>query len=174
MNCLSLLQHVSTFLQELVNSGVVDPASVLKPTCTPLSSNFTSHTPHPVEDTGRPADSAQISSLQEETGTQQTPKTGRAAAGGPLSRKSSGLERYPETMEALRNIGKLKDKFNQLEARVAALEEGKMDQSQLTHLRELINKGNFTSLDRPRLCPFTRLQSDLKVLKTFFSVSFSP
>lgn len=51
-------------------------------------------------------------------------------------------------MEALRNIGKLKEKHNKLEARLAALEEGKLDQTQLAQLRELItNKGNFISPD---------------------------
>lgn len=166
-------EDVSTFLQELVNSGAVDPA-----TNTPLNISFTavnttpSHTsvpssPHPVEDSGRPAapsspsTAGRISALQEATdsrrateapsvlsGPLQQTKGGQGAAGMPLSGKASGSERYPEAVEALRNIGKLREKFSKLEARVAALEEGKEDQSQLTHLRELItNKGNILSPD---------------------------
>lgn len=51
-------------------------------------------------------------------------------------------------MEALRSIGKLKETFNKLEARVVVLEEGKVEQSQLTQLRELIaNKGKGASPD---------------------------
>lgn len=43
---------------------------------------------------------------------------------------------HPETTEALRNIDTLKERFNELEGRVAALEE------------ELVtNKGNFKSSD---------------------------
>lgn len=61
------------------------------------------------------------------------------------SLKAGGSERYPEMMLALRNIGKQRDTFNKLEARVAALEEAKVEQSELTHIRELItHKGNIT------------------------------
>ena len=46
-------------------------------------------------------------------------------------------------MEAQRNIATLKESFSELEARVAALEEGK---EELTDLRELIaDKGNLIS-----------------------------
>ncbi|XP_044037517.1 uncharacterized protein LOC122869040 isoform X3 [Siniperca chuatsi] len=176
----TLLSEKENLQKERVNSGVVDPATVVQPAYTPFNSNFPavntapSHTStpsssHPVEDTGRPAApsspsiSGQISTLQEVTDArpateapsvlsgppQQThPKTGQTAAGMPLSRKASGSERYPETVEALRNISKLKERFNKLEARVAALEEGKVDHSQLTHLRELItNKGSQDASD---------------------------
>lgn len=61
------------------------------------------------------------------------------------SLKAGDSERYPEMMSALRNIGKQRDTFNKLEARVAALEEAKVEQSELTHIRELItHKGNIT------------------------------
>lgn len=53
-----------------------------------------------------------------------------------------GSERYPEAVEALRDLSKLRGKFSRLQARVVELEEGKLDQSQLTHITELIaNKG---------------------------------
>lgn len=146
--------------------------------------------PHPVEDTGSPAapSSPSISgqSISRETTTdsgpatevpsvlsgssQQTPpKTGRTAAGMTLPQKAGSLEQYPETMEALRNMGKLKENFSKLEARVAALEAGKVDQSQLTHLRELItNKGNFISPDFAILVNYGML-TDLKTMKSHSS-----
>lgn len=55
----------------------------------------------------------------------------------------SGRTSYLEAVEALKDISKLREKFSKLEAQVVALEEVKLDQSQLTHVRELItNKGN--------------------------------
>lgn len=55
---------------------------------------------------------------------------------------SGGSERYPETVEALRDLCNLRGKFSRLQARVVELEEGKLDQSQLTHITELIaNQG---------------------------------
>lgn len=67
----------------------------------------------------------------------------------PLCGKAGGgSEHYPEAVEALRDIGKLREKFGKLEAHVAALEEGKVDQSQLALLRGLITKkGNIISPD---------------------------
>ncbi|XP_045073533.1 glutamine-rich protein 2-like isoform X1 [Coregonus clupeaformis] len=56
----------------------------------------------------------------------------------PLSRVASGAERYPETVEALRNVGRLRERHNTLETRVELLEAGKADQAQLQHLRELL------------------------------------
>ncbi|XP_070703471.1 glutamine-rich protein 2-like [Pempheris klunzingeri] len=125
-------------------SGPVDAA-----TTSTLSS------PHPAGDADRPAaptlqevmtdsrpaieDPSRLSGPQQQT----HPKSGHTAAGMSMSPKASAAERYPETVEALRDVGKLKDKFNKLEAHVAALGEGQVDQSQLTHLRELIaNKGS--------------------------------
>lgn len=76
------------------------------------------------------------------SGPPQQSNGGRGSAGVPLSGEASGSERYPEVVEALRNIGALRKRFSGLEARVAALEGGTVDQSQLTNLRELImNKG---------------------------------
>ncbi|KAM9472815.1 uncharacterized protein ACWYII_007990 isoform 5-T5 [Salvelinus alpinus] len=54
----------------------------------------------------------------------------------PLSRVASGAERYPETVEALRDVGRLRERHNTLETRVELLEAGKADQAQLQHLRE--------------------------------------
>lgn len=115
---------------------------------------------HPVQDTDSsaappsPAISRQISTLQQATDTQPggeaspqltRPQTGRLSAGVFQSLKAGDSERYPEMMSALRNIGKQRDTFNKLEARVAALEEAKVEQSELTHIRELItHKGNIT------------------------------
>eukprot|EP00063_Salmo_salar_P074418 XP_014049253.1 PREDICTED: uncharacterized protein LOC106601526 isoform X2 [Salmo salar] len=56
----------------------------------------------------------------------------------PLSRVASGAERYPETVEALRDVGRLRERHNTLETRVELLEAGKADQAQLQHLRELL------------------------------------
>ncbi|XP_041812331.1 uncharacterized protein LOC121620367 [Chelmon rostratus] len=137
-------------------SGV---STSVEPTYTPLNSSFTavntapSHAstpspPHLVQDAGRPATpsspsiSAQISTLGEATDT-HTPTEAPSVPSGSLSRKTSSSERHPEAMEALRSIGKVKETFNKLEARVVVLEEGKVEQSQLTQLRELIaNKGS--------------------------------
>lgn len=53
-----------------------------------------------------------------------------------------GTEHYLEAVEALRDISKLREKFSKLQACVVELEEGKLDQSQLTRVKELItNKG---------------------------------
>ncbi|KAL7377980.1 hypothetical protein ABVT39_006938 [Epinephelus coioides] len=156
----ALLRDRENLQKELIKSEVVDPA-----TYGPFNSNFTpvnsapSHTsmpssPHPVEDTSqRSAPSSPTIPGQILTDTQtateapsvllgppqQThPKIGSMAAGTSLTRKAGSLECYSETVEALRDIGKLRERFSKLEARVAALEEGKVDQSQLTHLKELI------------------------------------
>ncbi|XP_036795430.1 glutamine-rich protein 2-like [Oncorhynchus mykiss] len=56
----------------------------------------------------------------------------------PLSHVASGAERYPETVEALRDVGRLRERHNTLETRVELLEAGKADQAQLQHLRELL------------------------------------
>lgn len=81
------------------------------------------------------------------SGPPQQTKGGQGSAGVPLSGTASGSERYPEAVEALRNVGALRKRFGRLEARVAALEGGKVDQSQLTNLRELIvNQGTWSCL----------------------------
>lgn len=49
-----------------------------------------------------------------------------------------GTEHYLEAVEALRDISKLREKFSKLQACVVELEEGKLDQSQLTRVKELI------------------------------------
>ncbi|XP_042576806.1 glutamine-rich protein 2 isoform X3 [Cyprinus carpio] len=59
--------------------------------------------------------------------------------GRRLSRVSIGAERYPETVEALMEVGGLRDRHESLEARVGQLESNKADQTQLQHLRDLLN-----------------------------------
>ncbi len=59
--------------------------------------------------------------------------------GRRLSRVSIGAERYPETVEALVEVGGLRDKHESLEARVGRLEANKADQTQFQHLRDLLN-----------------------------------
>ncbi|XP_044188527.1 glutamine-rich protein 2 isoform X3 [Thunnus albacares] len=140
----ALLSERENLQKELVNSGVVDPSAAVKP----FSSSSTavnaepSHTGAP--SSPRAAEDAVSPAAPPVPAEQQThPKTAGTGAGTPLTRKGSGSQRYPETVEALRNIGKLKEKHNKLEARVAELEEGKLDQTQLTQLRELVtNKGS--------------------------------
>ena len=52
------------------------------------------------------------------------------------------MELYSDTVEALRSAVRLKERFTRLEARVAALEEGKVDRTQLGPLRDAIsNRG---------------------------------
>ncbi|XP_042360272.1 glutamine-rich protein 2 [Plectropomus leopardus] len=142
----ALLGNRENLQKDCVNSGVDDQA-----TYTPFNSNFTaektatSHTstpssPHPVEDTGQPAAPMISAQISTDTGTatgapsvlsgplQQTrAKTDSTAANTPLTQKASSVERYSDTVEALRDIGKLRERFSKLEARVAALEEGKLD-----------------------------------------------
>ncbi|XP_031717733.1 uncharacterized protein LOC116391370 [Anarrhichthys ocellatus] len=119
----------------------------VRATHTPFNSNLTagsaapppSSTLNPVEEASRPAAPGAPGAP-----TTSGPTSGPTSmdAGSPLSEPpqqmgfkadpaagSSLSERYSETLEALRNI-------EQLGARVAALEEGKADQSQLRHLRE--------------------------------------
>ncbi|XP_016084959.1 uncharacterized protein C16orf96-like [Sinocyclocheilus grahami] len=59
--------------------------------------------------------------------------------GRRLSRVSIGAERYPETVEALVEVGGLRDRHESLEARVGQLEANKADQTQLQHLCDLLN-----------------------------------
>ncbi|XP_043087764.1 glutamine-rich protein 2 isoform X2 [Puntigrus tetrazona] len=59
--------------------------------------------------------------------------------GRRLSRVSIGAERYPETVEALMEVGGLRDRHESLEARVGRLEADKADRTQLQHLRDLLN-----------------------------------
>ncbi|XP_024864591.1 daf-12-interacting protein 1 isoform X6 [Kryptolebias marmoratus] len=80
-------------------------------------------------------------SLRTQDPKRKTP--GPVAAHLNVSQKVGGSAWYQETVEAVRNINNLKEKFSRLEARMAALEEQKVDQNQLAQLRELItNKGS--------------------------------
>ncbi|KAL0993370.1 hypothetical protein UPYG_G00106860 [Umbra pygmaea] len=55
-----------------------------------------------------------------------------------LSRVSSGAERYPETVEALKEVGQLGERHNILQGRVELLEVNKADEAQLTLLQKLL------------------------------------
>nr|XP_055040772.1 uncharacterized protein LOC129427960 isoform X2 [Misgurnus anguillicaudatus] len=59
-------------------------------------------------------------------------------AGRRLSRVSSGAEQYPETVEALIEVGGLRDRHESLEARVGQLEANKADRTELQHLNDLL------------------------------------
>eukprot|EP00066_Takifugu_rubripes_P026352 XP_011615618.1 PREDICTED: glutamine-rich protein 2 [Takifugu rubripes] len=84
-----------------------------------------------------PADqSDQSEPLQQTTAEQQPP-------GLDLLGVTGGPERYLEAVEALRDISKLREKFSKLQDRVVELEEGKLDQSQLTRVTELITNKEF-------------------------------
>lgn len=70
-------------------------------------------------------------------------------AGRRLSRVSSGAEQYPETVEALIEVGGLKDRHESLEARVGRLEANKADRTQLQHLNDLLTAmGMMTQMAR--------------------------
>lgn len=74
-------------------------------------------------------------------------------AGLDLLGITGGSERYPKAAEALRDLGNLRGKFSRLQARVVELEEGKVDQSQLTHVTELIaSKGTKMLPFRKAIC----------------------
>lgn len=60
-------------------------------------------------------------------------------AGQGLSWFSKGAERYPETLEALRGMGKLQDKHERLEARVELLENRKADLDEVQRLGKLLS-----------------------------------
>ncbi|XP_029282746.1 glutamine-rich protein 2 [Cottoperca gobio] len=155
----ALLSHREHLQEELVHSGIVDPAKEFRPTHTPVHSS-TPSPPHPVGDNGRPAapsppaNSPQIPAdpragteaplAPSEPPWQTDPEAVLKAAATLLPRKASGSERHAETVEALRNIDKLKESFSDLEARVAALEEGSGDalnnpMDQLNQQRALID-----------------------------------
>ncbi|CAM4415427.1 unnamed protein product [Leuciscus chuanchicus] len=53
-------------------------------------------------------------------------------------RVSVGAERYPETVEALKEVGRLRDRHESLETRVGQLEANKADGTQLQHLQDLL------------------------------------
>ncbi|XP_056608292.1 glutamine-rich protein 2 isoform X2 [Triplophysa dalaica] len=69
---------------------------------------------------------------------QHTRSDGSLFTGRRLSRVSIGAEQYPETVEALMEVGRLKDRHESLEARVEQLDANKADKSQLQHLSDLL------------------------------------
>ncbi|ROL49780.1 Glutamine-rich protein 2 [Anabarilius grahami] len=70
----------------------------------------------------------------------QSPSDGtmHTVTGRPLSRVSIGAERYPETVEALKEVGRLRDRHESLEVRTGQLEANKADQTQLQHLCDVL------------------------------------
>lgn len=71
-----------------------------------------------------------------------------AATGRSLSRVSVGAERYPETVEALKEVGRLRDRHESLETRVGQLEANKADRTQLQHLQDLLTAMGTTAHSR--------------------------
>ncbi|XP_034062019.1 uncharacterized protein LOC117539799 isoform X2 [Gymnodraco acuticeps] len=147
----SLLSEREILQKDLVNSGLIDRAKGIRPTHTPFHGSFTaanttpSHTSTPSSPRPTAPGSLDTEAPSVPSGPpQQTdPETDGTAAATLLPRKASGSERYTETVDALRNMGKLRESFSKLEARVAALEQGKLEPSQLKLLKELItNKGS--------------------------------
>lgn len=97
---------------------------------------------------GSPAAAGQMLSLQETPdtpdppGDQPDPEAEQELVGSGQLGITGGPEQHPEAVEALRDIGKLRRKFGDLQARVEDLEEGKLDRSVLTQFTELItNRG---------------------------------
>ncbi|TRY65783.1 hypothetical protein DNTS_018386 [Danionella cerebrum] len=83
-----------------------------------------------------------------------------AVTGRRLSRVSIGAEHYPETVEALTEVGKLRDKHESLDTRVTFLEANKADQSQLQHLHAVL-----TALEEKRIPDYVPEQlNNLKTL----------
>ncbi len=78
--------------------------------------------------------------------------------GRRLSRVSIGAERYPETVEALMEVGGLRDRHESLEARVGQLEANKADQTQLQHLRDLLNAMGTTQTATCFICIISVIQ----------------
>ncbi|CAI5676502.1 unnamed protein product [Oreochromis niloticus] len=149
------------FQKEPGDSGVDNQLVAAKQTSSPSCSDLTeppqSSTPpssHPDKVTVGPAapsspnKSEAISKLQEVLDTAERasvqsgppPQTGVKAgsAGKPLASDSNSSTPSPEAVEALRSVSQLQERLVQVEARVAALEKRKADQSQLAELRELI------------------------------------
>lgn len=141
----------ASLLQEHLNSEADDPAK-----SNPLSRDVTawkmtnarSSSPAATSSAGT---SGQTLALQETTAGAgaldspadqsarlQQPKADQEPGGLDLLGITGGSERYPEAVEALRDLSKLRGEFSRLQARVVELEEGKLDQSQLTHITELL------------------------------------
>lgn len=124
-------ENLPSVLQGLVQSGAVNP---------PRTSGFSS--PLPVQDSCRPSTAERSFSVQEESDSQLAKDSPSVLSGGrgmPLAGKISSSERHLEALEILRDISKLREKFCKLEARVTALEEGKVDRVELAQLKELIS-----------------------------------
>lgn len=114
-----------------VQSGAVDP---------PRTSGFSS--PLPVQDSCRPSAAERSFGVHEESDSQLAKDSPSVLSGGrgiPVAGKTGSSERHLEALEILRDISKLRGKFSKLEARVAALEEGRVDRVELTQLKELIS-----------------------------------
>ncbi|XP_018616956.1 uncharacterized protein C16orf96-like isoform X2 [Scleropages formosus] len=76
---------------------------------------------------------------------QQDSQAPRASSRSPvLSCTVHGVDLYPETVDALRDVGQLNLRHTSLEGKVAQLEKGKVEQSQLQqledHLKDMVRK----------------------------------
>ncbi|XP_074511859.1 uncharacterized protein LOC141780494 isoform X2 [Sebastes fasciatus] len=118
-------------------TGAPSPSVLSGPTGTPLPSVLSGPTgaPSPSVLSGPTGAPSVLSGPTGQTNTRLT------AAGRPLTHKARSTEIYSETVEALRDIGKLKERFSKLEVCVEAVEEGKVDKSQLKQL--ITNKDSF-------------------------------
>ncbi|KAI4876919.1 hypothetical protein NFI96_030233, partial [Prochilodus magdalenae] len=100
-----------------------------------------------------PAGSSDVAGSDSSTGPKELGSLSNGGlpllGGWPLSRVSSGAERYPETVEALRDVGRLQDKHNSLEARVERLEGDKADQTQVQQLGKLLSDMGMRERDMP-------------------------
>ncbi|XP_034448539.1 uncharacterized protein LOC117765981 [Hippoglossus hippoglossus] len=168
-----LLSDTENLHKERVVDEAVEPAHT-PPNINLTSDRSTSSSPRSVNDTVRkaaprsPGISGDI--FQEESSTRPITGSSSVLSAPPqqntsTSWKSRNLELYSDTVEALRNAVRLKEKFNRLEARVAALEEGKVDQTQLTPLRDAITNKGFQDVSKnlmDQLNQQTALISSLK------------
>ncbi|KAL7861014.1 hypothetical protein AOLI_G00173630 [Acnodon oligacanthus] len=85
--------------------------------------------------------------------------------GQPLSRVSNGAKHYPETVEALRDVGRLQEKHKSLEARVERLEGGErgMSENVLEQVNRLKALMDTIMADREKLDNLWSILEDMMV-----------
>ncbi|XP_062264282.1 uncharacterized protein LOC133971085 isoform X2 [Platichthys flesus] len=164
-----LLSDTGNLHKELVNGCVVDegvepaPFSV-SPSSSPRSVNHTLRRAAP-RPPGIPGDI-----FQEESSTRAITESPDPSAppqqNHTTSWKSRNLELYSDTVEVLRNTARLKEKFQRLEARVGALEEGKVDQNQLTPLRDAITDKGFQDVSGNLMDQLNQQTALMSILKS--------
>ncbi|XP_054861293.1 glutamine-rich protein 2 isoform X3 [Amphiprion ocellaris] len=142
---LGLLTDRQNLDQELVLPGVTDGSIVVQPaedpdrttiTAPPQSSSSSSIT-RPTEPTAEPA------TIPEQTLTQQADPQSRDSGGSAAAGSSVSAAAGSSAADPAAGSADGSSAASQLEVRVSALEKGKVDQSQLTRLREsLTNTGS--------------------------------